>query len=93
MDMLPLAQHLVQEIDQQLLVELRAKKLLKAEVREGIDVFFFWKHDLRWYNLDKKLPNQCTLNRIESKERHSTKCYSYGIYVIAYNSAERTEIQ
>ena len=44
MDLLTLAQHLVQEVDQQLLVKLRSEKLLEAEVGEGVDVFFFGKH-------------------------------------------------
>lgn len=43
-NMLPLPQHLVKEVDQQLLVELRAKQFLEAEVCEGIDVFIFGEH-------------------------------------------------
>ncbi|CAA9279485.1 MAG: hypothetical protein AVDCRST_MAG56-3624 [uncultured Cytophagales bacterium] len=37
----PFAQHLVEKVNEQVLVELRAEETLEAKVGKRIDVFFF----------------------------------------------------
>ena len=46
-DLLPVAEYLVQKINQQFLVELRAEQALETKIGEWIDVTFLYFHVLK----------------------------------------------